>query len=144
MQLYSLATLILECSHYSKPVCIISVCVMYVCMPMPVCVHLCMCISMYPCIPACLYVLVCVCVLVLTYMCVVHVCTSACVFLLIIRFGILSLRLISPTSIIFSASFYVFQFHVSQSARYLEKISGLILLEVTVYREGHIKSVTEK
>lgn len=115
------------------------------------CVCLCQCVCTYACIYPCIHVHLhactcwCVCVCLCLHICVlVHVCTSACVFLLVIRFGISSLRLRSPTSTIFSASFYVFQFHVSQSARYLEKIPGLILLEVTVYREGHIKSVTEK
>lgn len=111
---------------------------MYTHMPIcVVCVYLLMC--MYVRTPMHMYVCVCL------HLCVlVHVCTSASVFLLVIRFWISSLRLISPTPIFFSASFCVFQFHVSQSARYLEKTPGLIFLEVTVFREGHIKSVTEK
>lgn len=59
IQHYSLATLILECSHYSKFVYIISVYV-HICVSLCQCVHLCMCIFMYTCIPTCLYVL-CVC-----------------------------------------------------------------------------------
>lgn len=122
IQHYSLATLILECSHYSKFVYIISVCVHICVYPYAsVCTCACVysCIHVYPhacmccvCVPihvhlcAHTHAYVCVCVCLCLHICVlVHVCTSACVFLLVLRFWILSLRLISPTPTIFFSKF---------------------------------------